>query len=286
MGKGATQLELFRASNLRDVPSFRDDIDVMSVPLFSVSKSTRTDPIEYEWEDRHGRRLYVRVESGPHGIATMWDNDILIYLRTVINDALQHGQPVSNRIQFTVHDCLRSIGRGTGGDAYEAFHAALRRLSSTRVHTNLSFGDVVQDHNTGWIQEFSFIRGRGKNLNMMACCEVIITDWFYNGVLSSGRMLAVDPVYFEIESGIGRKLWMIARKHVGQQSFGWTISLENLHARTGAQMPLRRFKFELNKLIAKGLPGFEVELVEELALVGGKTRKAKQPKVVFKASRS
>lgn len=67
------QLELFRALPSDLAP--RDAQDLMAYPFFSLSKSHRVEPIEY----RSGE-IAIRVEAVPeHGMATIWDADILIW---------------------------------------------------------------------------------------------------------------------------------------------------------------------------------------------------------------
>ena len=67
------QIELFVAQQL-EAPSLRDDIDIMSLPFFSIEKTPRHDPIEFE-RVVGDRRQYIRVSPGEFGLATIWDND-------------------------------------------------------------------------------------------------------------------------------------------------------------------------------------------------------------------
>lgn len=288
MNAKVAQLELFKGTSLRDIPSFRDDIDIMSLPFFGVAKTPRFEPIEHEFEQQ-GRRTYIRVSAGEDGIATVWDNDILMYLRTLLIDAMNRGEPISNRIRFVVHDYLRATGKAVGGSDYEAFLASLKRLKTTTIYTNITVDDTVEDQGFGWVQQFKLIRRRSAtgHADVMAACEVVLSDWLFSAITGGGRSLSIDPVYFSITGGVERKLFMIARRHVGAQNRPWTISLEKLYARVGAQMPLRRFKFELGKLIERGgLPNFDMEMVHDLHLVDGKARKRRDVKVVFRDKRS
>ena len=71
-GNGREQLDLFRA--LPGEMAIRDAQDLMAYPFFSLAKSRRTVPIDF-----HSGPVTVRVEgTGAHGIATIWDADILI----------------------------------------------------------------------------------------------------------------------------------------------------------------------------------------------------------------
>jgi plasmid replication initiation protein len=68
------QLDLFRALPGDMAP--RDSQDLMAFPFFSLAKSRRVAPIDF----RAGN-VTIRVEgTQEHGIATIWDADVLIWL--------------------------------------------------------------------------------------------------------------------------------------------------------------------------------------------------------------
>ena len=69
------QLSLFRALSGDLAP--RDAQDLMAYPFFSLAKSRRVVPIDF----RAGK-VAIRVEAVPeHGMATIWDADVLIWGR-------------------------------------------------------------------------------------------------------------------------------------------------------------------------------------------------------------
>jgi plasmid replication initiation protein len=81
------QLDLFRSVPANPAP--RDAQDLMSWPFFSLAKSRRVAPIDF-----HMGETWISVEAVPeHGMATIWDADILIWaasqLRTA--DLAAHG---------------------------------------------------------------------------------------------------------------------------------------------------------------------------------------------------
>ncbi len=53
------QIELFVAQQL-EAPSLRDDIDIMSLPFFSIEKTPRHDPIEFERNVGDRRQYYSK----------------------------------------------------------------------------------------------------------------------------------------------------------------------------------------------------------------------------------
>ena len=131
------QLDLFVAL-MGEVP-LRDDKEAMSVPLVSLSKGKRTKPIE--WRSSNDE-WHVRVTANAtHGMATIWDFDVIVWAVSQLNEAVNKGLPTSPVIRFQPYDMLRAIRRQVGGDDYNALEAALSRLKGTVMETNIRIGD-------------------------------------------------------------------------------------------------------------------------------------------------
>jgi len=80
------QLDLFRALPGDLAP--RDAHDLMAYPFFSLAKSKRVTPIEF-----HAGKISIRVEAVPeHGMATIWDADVLIWAASQIVEARDAAQ--------------------------------------------------------------------------------------------------------------------------------------------------------------------------------------------------
>jgi plasmid replication initiation protein len=128
------QFDLF-LPNIVDL-KFRDQKDTMERPFFSLSKSKRMKPIEYQNDDDS---IFVTVQ--PHqdyGMATIWDADVLIWAASVLSDMKNRGvNEIPRELKFQPHDLLRVIGRATGGKDYSQLRGALDRLKSTIITTNI-----------------------------------------------------------------------------------------------------------------------------------------------------
>lgn len=256
------QQDLFVGRSLHEVTSYREDMDIMSLPFFSLEKTPRREPLEYE-RQQGDRRIYVRVSPGEYGLATIWDNDVLIYLRSQILLALNKGEDVSRRISFRIYDCLRATGRHTGNKDYELFDAALKRLKTTTVFTNITDTDETEDQGFGWIESYKIRRRKNASgADIMAACEVVISEWLYAMFVAPDRSLAMDPKYFQLNGGLERKLYGIVRKHVGRQQ-KWTITVENLRELCGVKREVRKFRYDLSKIAERGLPGFTLTLTKD-----------------------
>ncbi|TPI30903.1 replication protein, partial [Mesorhizobium sp. B3-1-9] len=94
------QLDLFQA--LPGVVAPRDAQDLMAYPFFSLAKSRRIAPIDFRAGD-----VAIRVEAMPdHGMATIWDADILIWAASQIVSARDAGLRTSRLMAATPYEML------------------------------------------------------------------------------------------------------------------------------------------------------------------------------------
>lgn len=223
-----------------DIPS-RDQQDLMERPFFSLSKNKRTEPIEY----RVGE-TYVNVSANDrYGMATIWDADILIWAASQITAALEKGLKTSRFFRLSAYDLLKFIRRGTSGADYDRLKAALNRLQSTSVFTNIRQGDRTERHHFSWLNEWKEITDdRGRSL----CIEFILPDWLYDGIINQKLVLSIDPKYFELTSGIERWLYRVVRKHGGKQYPGWSFTFRQLYEKSGSAMRFSDFAIYIRKI--------------------------------------
>src|SRR5450755_3616124 len=188
----------------------RDAQDLMAYPFFSLAKSKRTVPIDFRTRD-----IFVRVEgTHEHGIATIWDADVLIWAASQIVEARDQGVPTSRLMHATPYQILTFIGRGTSVRDYVRLKAALDRLQSTTIATSIRQRAGLRSHRFSWINEWKErIDGSGGPLGI----ELILPDWFYAGVIDESLVLNIDRAYFHLTGGIERWLYRLVRKHGGWQ---------------------------------------------------------------------
>ncbi|HTS52061.1 MAG TPA: replication initiator protein A [Burkholderiales bacterium] len=228
----------------------RDAQDLMAYPFFSLAKSKRTVPIDY----RAGG-ITVRVEGTvEHGLATIWDADILIWAASQIVEARDAGIRPSRLMQATPYEILRYIGRGTSLRDYQRLKAALDRLQSTSIATSIRETTGRRLHRFSWINEWKErADGRGQPQGV----ELILPDWFYMGVLDAALVLTIDPAYFHLTGGIERWLYRLVRKHAGRQARGWQFDFRHLHRKSGSLARPYDFACDLRALVARqSLPGY------------------------------
>ncbi len=246
-------MDLFRALPGDMAP--RDAQDLMAHPFFSLAKSRRSVPIDF----RSGG-VKVRVEGTlDHGIATIWDADILIWAASQIVEARDAGIPTSRLMRATPYEILRFIGRGTSLRDYQRLKAALDRLQSTSVATSIRETTGRRLHRFSWINEWKELAAPdGRPLGI----ELILPDWFYSGVLDQALVLTIDPAYFRLTGGIERWLYRLVRKHGGRQEDGWQFDFRHLHRKSGSLARYSDFAFDLRALVARqSLPGYQLGIV-------------------------
>jgi plasmid replication initiation protein len=206
--------------------SIKDSRHAMAVPFLSLSKRPRFEPIKYT-NDNTGDQILV-AGAKPFGIATIWDFDIMIWLFGQVATEINNGQKPSRNMAFHAYDCLRGIQRTTGGVDYDRLEAALRRLKSTSIHTNIDNAAPLSD-SVGWLDEVHIKRDRKGRAEHI---EVTLSNWIYAKVTDPQRILTLHKNYFLLTSGVAKQLYRIARKMAGHRSF--KISMRELAARAGA----------------------------------------------------
>ena len=247
------QLELFHAFT-GALPA-RDMQDLMAYPFFSLAKSKRIVPIDFRAGD-----VTVRVEgTAEHGLATIWDADILIWAASQIVEARDAGIRSSRLMAATPYEILRFIGRGTSRHDYQRLKAALDRLQSTSVATSLRQAHARRLHRFSWINEWKErADGQGRPLGI----ELILPDWFYAGVLDASLVLTLDANYFRLTGGIERWLYRLVRKHGGWQRDGWRFDFPHLYRKSGSLARFSDFACDLRRIVARQpLPGYTLALL-------------------------
>jgi plasmid replication initiation protein len=244
------QLELFRALPGNLAP--RDAQDLMAYPFFSLAKTKRVVPIDF----RAGA-ISLRVEAVPeHGMATIWDADVLIWAASQIVDARDSGLKTSRLMAATPYEILTFVGRGTSARDYDRLKAGLDRLQSTTVLTSIRQPAERRRHRFSWINEWKeTVDANGRPLGL----ELILPDWFYTGVIDDALVLTIDRAYFDLTGGLERWLYRLVRKHGGRQEGGWSFDLVHLHAKSGSLSPLKHFAYDVRQIVQRQtLPGYQL----------------------------
>jgi plasmid replication initiation protein len=248
------QIDLF-VESLLSAP-LRDDRATMEFPFFALQKRPLLTPIIYL-----DGNVSIRISPGEKGVATIWDKDVLIYLSSLINAKIERGEEVSRTVRIAAYDLLRVTRRHTGKNGYQEIYDALFRLRSTTITTDIQSGGERETRGFGWIDSFRILTKENKAGNrVMQGLEITLNDWTFRALVKDRRVLAINPAYFDLTGGLERRLYEIARKHVGRQP-EWKL----LAKKCGTmQRNLRRFKFDLKELAELDrLPDYQLFLVND-----------------------
>ena len=252
------QIDLF-VETLVTAP-LRDDRATMEFPFFALQKRPLMTPIIYQ-----DGNVAIRISPGERGIASIWDKDVLIYLSSLINSKIERGEEVSRTVRIAAYDLLRVTRRHTGKNGYQEIYDALFRLRSTTITTDIQSGGERETRGFGWIDSFRILTRESKAGNrIMQGLEITLNDWTFRALVKDRRVLAINPAYFDLTGGLERRLYEIARKHVGRQP-EWRVSLLQLAKKCGTmQQNLRRFKFDLKALAELDrLPDYQMFLIND-----------------------
>lgn len=235
--------------------ALKDDQASMEAPIFSLS--TREDMKLWTWTSEDGKKS-VEVAPGFYGRATQHDKDILIYCASQLTEAINRGLTPSKTIRFTAYDFLMATNRTTAGVGYDRLKEALNRLSGMRITTNIITGKSRISKGFGIVESWEVIEKSPDNSRMLAV-EITLSDWIYNSI-QAHEVLTIHPDYFRLRKPLERRLYEIARKHVGKQGI-WKVNLATLRSKSGSTDVLRNFRGKIREIIeADTIPQYRYQL--------------------------
>ncbi len=241
------QGDFFVADILDAAP--KDDGASMEHPLFVLRAGDRRVRI-YE---RNGVTLTVR--PGYDGCATIHDKDLWIYATSQLVEAKNRGRPITRTVRFTMYDFLRTTNRPTSGVGYQRATEMLRRLSGTRIETNIETAGQRARRGFGLVDAWEVIERDGDH--RMVAVEVTLPDWIFRSI-EAMQVLTISRDYFRLRRPLDRRIYELARKHCGSQP-SWKARIATLHEKSGSADSLRRFRTAIKALAASdGLPDYRM----------------------------
>jgi plasmid replication initiation protein len=240
----------------------KDQIALMSRCWFSLTPN-RTEPIEHEFTDsRTGRVEKIRITGSPeHGIATIYDQDLLIFAISQWIEAKQKGVEPSRRISFTPYQFFNWMGKSAQGTAYARLKEALQRLKTTDIYTTIlseNGSDAPQRKRIksfSWISEWEVKEENGKIRGV----EIVLAEWLLRSI-KDFQVLTLDKRYFDISGTVERWLYLYARKATGGKEGAWKESFKSLYGKSASEQEFKHYASRLRKIARKnGLPGLSLE---------------------------
>ncbi|WP_241973747.1 replication initiator protein A [Candidatus Pantoea edessiphila] len=253
------QIDFFIADEV-EISGFRDDISSMEYPFFALRGGDKKIR-KYETEN-----VIIKIKPNVDGVATIFDKDIWIYSISKLQAAINNNSPISRTITFTPYDFFITTNREKGGRAYSDFKKSLSKLAGTRIETNVIYSDSKRELvGFGLIDSWRIIDEKRGKLSI-GMVEITLPNWLYQA-LHKKKILKISPDYFSIRKAIDRRIYEIARKHCGNQE-KFSISLKNLHLKTGSTSLLKMFRYNFKKLVkVNNLPNYTILYDEKTDIV-------------------
>lgn len=247
---------MFFVPAIYDAP-IKDDVNLMDVAPFSLSKKANSGVIRYELKDS-----LITIEGGVEsGLATVFDYDIFLNMVSYIAEEVQRFRRDETKglrptlppktYRPNASHILKFCRRSDGGKSYEDLEAALDRLANTTIKVvNLHSGKRRQVDSRPLISGYSVVSRTGSN--KIDVIEITIPDWVYLSVVRNEKslpLLTLHQDYFLISSGIGRFIYRLARKAAGKSEARYGI--KELHKRSGSTQELRKFAYDLREFVTR-----------------------------------
>lgn len=237
----------------------KDQLDLMARNWFSLVPG-RTEPIEHSYNDARSNREETIVVSctQAHGIATIHDQDLLLFVISQWIEARRNGIEYSRRVSFKPYQFFQWIGRTPNGGAYQRLKDALERLSGTRIETTKNFDKGTARRNVKrqftWVSEWEIVEENGSIRGV----EVVLAEWLYESV-QDFHVLTLDRSYFDIRGSMERWLYIFARKAAGNSHGLWKEKFKSLYRKSASQQAYKHFRAALMGIIERNeLPGVKL----------------------------
>ncbi|WP_061979092.1 replication initiator protein A [Aureimonas sp. AU20] len=262
------QLSFF-VPTVHDAP-VKDDLNLMDIAPFSLSKTVKGGVLRYELKDS-----IVTIEGGAEvGLATAYDYDIFInmvsHLAAEMRDyGIAQKKGLRPTIPARVYrpaaaELLKFCRRDLGGKQYLELEKALDRLQATRIKiTNLSDGKRRETEAFPLIGHFKVVSRTVQD--KIDQVEIEIPGWVYEGVVTpSGKpsILTLNPDYFLIARPLAKFIYRLARKTAGEGEAFYRV--DDVHVRSGSRLPPHKFAQALERLVEgtkeDPLPDYNLEL--------------------------
>ena len=258
---------MFFVPAIYDAP-IKDDVNLMDVAPFSLSKTARAGVIKYELKDS-----LITIEGGAEsGLATVFDYDIFLNMVSYLAEEVRRYRQEEEKglrpslppkvYRPSSRHILKFCRRSDGGKSYTDLEGALDRLTKTTIKVvNLSGGKRRQVDSRPLIGGYSVVSRTGTN--KIDQIEISIPDWVYSSVVRADKslpLLTLHEDYFLISSGLGRFIYRLARKAAGKGDARY--SFKEVFKRCGSKQDYRFFQRDLKDYVARSqafpMPDFDL----------------------------
>lgn len=260
---------MFFVPNVHEAP-LKDEVNLMDVAPFSLSKTKRNGVLRYELKDS-----VITIEGGAEvGLANAYDYDIFLNMVTFLAEEMRRFRVAEKKgrqntlppriYRPTAAQILKFCRRGSGGKQYLELEKALDRLQATRIKiTNLGDGKRRETESFPLIGRYKVVsRTVNDNIDQI---EIDIPNWVYEGVVKpDGKpsILTLNPDYFLIAKPTARFIYRLARRAAGQGEAHYTV--RDIHYRCSSPLPFHKFVKSVETIVdaaqSDPLPDYDLTL--------------------------
>mgnify|MGYP005993306913 FL=1 len=224
---------------------YKDLQQHMEHPFFSLSKKPCHRTIKYE----NGQN-WIEIKPSATGRATIYDKDILVYIISQLIQKDRNREPISRHVIVNPNELLKSINRGTGGKDYKALEEALDRLKGTVMKTNIAHGSKIETSSYGMLENYTIYKKDNAIDGRMVGLKVSLSRKLYDSMKEKKELLTINPDYFKLTKPIEKKIYEIARKHVGRKT-SQSINTSTLLTKTGSVAKIKEMRRSIKAMIGK-----------------------------------
>jgi plasmid replication initiation protein len=262
---------MFFVPAIYDAP-IKDDLNLMDVAPFSLSKNARTGVIRYELKD-----CIITIScNSAVGMATAFDYDIFLNMVSYLAEEVRRYRIAEQKglrpdlppkvYRPSAAHILKFCRRSDGGRQYIELETALERLKGTSIRiTNLSGGKRREADSFSLINEYKVVSKTSNG--HIDTVQITIPDWVYLSLVRPETNLSILTLhrdYFLIGPGLGRFIYRLARKAAGKGEAHYSVT--DIHRRSGSAQELRKFTYDLTALVSRTslfpLPEYSLELTK------------------------
>lgn len=236
--------------------ALKDDMASMEHPIYSLSKKPeRTiEPIEYK-----GTKIEFRASV--KGFPTIYDKDLIIYAISQV--IAEMGEPEEGKeppeppsfVEFDPIDFLIFTERSTGGKAYDALVDSADRLHGSSIRTNATINGQIIDE---WRHLIDDVHVTTSHDNKKPIRIKIGLSSMMRETIKTRAVLTLNKDYFRLRKPIERRVYELARKHVGQKK-SFLFNLDTLKTKAGSRSNLREFRRSIKQMAKDNkLPDYEM----------------------------
>jgi len=236
--------------------AIKDDLASMEHPFYSLSKNPVKDIEPYSHNG-----MSIEFRPSYKGFPTIYDKDLIIYAISHVIASLEDGQEPPDKVAFDPYDFLIFTERSTGGRAYDSLCDSVERLKGSYFKTNVRINGLIIDEWRGIVDGAKITTD--EKTKKPKKIEIELSDMVME-TIRNRSVLTLNKDYFRLKKPIERRVYELARKHLGTEKSHWSPYVKTLHTKSGSKAELKEFRRSIKELVESNhLPDFYMELDPE-----------------------